>query len=221
MAATRRSSRSEQRRESGGLSRELIADKAAEIADREGLEALSMRRLASELGVGTMTLYGYFGSKDELLDHAIDLAASRIDYSPGEGEWRTRLRHLVATMWSALVEHPSAIQVRARRPILTAASLRAGEAGMAILREAGLGVDQAAAAWRLLFTYVFGYAAFSSEEPSPKQRAEWREQLRELPGGQFPNVSGHANELVNWMGGREPFEAGLELILDGIEAQLR
>jgi hypothetical protein len=123
-------------------------------------------------------------------------------------------------MWRSLVEHPSAVQIRARKPILTPTSLRAGEAGMAILREAGLGVSQAAAAWRLLFTYVFGYATFSSEEPSPELRAEWREQLRALPEGEYPNISGEGSELVNWMAGREPFEAGLELILDGIEAQL-
>ena len=179
-----------------------------------------MRRLASELGVGTMTVYGYFANKEELLDFAIDHAAQQIDYRPGEGEWRTRLRHLVTTMWSALVEHPSALQVRARRPILTAASLRAGEAGMTILREAGLEVNEAALAWRLLFTYVFGYAAFSSGEPSSELRAEWREQLSALPESEYPNISGHANELVNWMGGREPFEAGLEVILDGIESRL-
>jgi AcrR family transcriptional regulator len=202
------------------LTRELIADTALELVDREGVEALSMRRLASELGVGTMTLYGYFRDKDELLDHAIDRAARRYNLSPGEGAWRPRLRELITTMWRSLIEHPSAVQIRSRKPILNPGALRACEAGMAILRDAGFETREAAAAWRLLFTYVFGYTAFSSYEPSAELKSEWREQLSALPADRYPITRGGAGELVEWMAGREPFERGLELILDGLEARL-
>ena len=81
------------------LNRDLIADTALDIVDREGVEALSMRRLAGELGVGTMTLYGYFRGKGELLDHAIDRAARTYELSPGEGEWRPRLREPACSRW--------------------------------------------------------------------------------------------------------------------------
>jgi AcrR family transcriptional regulator len=207
-------------RKRNSLSRDLIADTALDLVDREGVEALTMRRLARALDVGTMTLYEYFRDKDELLDHAFDRAARSYDLSPGEGEWRPRLRELITTIWRSLSEHPSAVQIRSRRPILNPGALRACEAGMTILRDAGFGTREAAGAWRLLFTYVFGYAAFSSYEPSAELKAEWREELGALPPDQYPITSGAAGELVNWMAGREPFERGLELILDGLESRL-
>jgi AcrR family transcriptional regulator len=202
------------------LTRELIADAALRLVDGEGVEALTMRRLASELRVGTMTLYGYFRDKDELLDHAIDRAARGYKLSPGEGAWRPRLRELITTIWVSLTEHPSAVQIRSRKPILNPGALRACEAGMTILRDAGFETTSAAAAWRLLFTYVFGYAAFSSYEPSAELMSEWQGQLSALSPDEYPITSGNAGELVKWMAGREPFERGLELILDGLEHRL-
>jgi AcrR family transcriptional regulator len=208
------------RRKRNSLSRDRIADAALDLVDREGVDALTMRRLASELDVGTMTLYGYFSDKDELLDHALDRAARTYDLSPGEGEWRSRLRELITTIWRSLSEHPSAVRIRSSRPILNPGALTACEAGMTILRDAGFGTREAAAAWRLLFTYVFGYAAFSSYEPSAELKSEWRAQLGALPPDRYPLTSGAAGELVNWMAGREPFERGLGLILDGLESRL-
>jgi len=202
------------------LTREAIADAALDLIDRDGIRALTMRRLALELGAGAMTLYGYFSDKDELLDFALDRAARRFDFAIGEGPWRAQLRELVQTMMRALTEHPGAVEIRARRPILNPGSLRAGEAGIGILLEAGFDITEAAAAWRLLFTFTFGYAAFSAAEPSPAQQAEWQRQLAALPAEQFPVMAGEATQLVSWMAGRRPFDHGLELILDGLETRL-
>jgi AcrR family transcriptional regulator len=202
------------------LTRELIADAATELVDREGIDALSMRRLASELGIGTMTIYGYFSGKEELLNYGIERTARGYELTPGEGEWRPRLRNLIETMYRSVLEHPSTVQIRSRRPILNPGAMRAGEAGMAILLEAGLDIDEAASVWRLLFTYLFGYATFSSAEPSPEQRREWTRQLESLPEDEYPIISNAAPALATWMAGREPFEAGLDLILDGVEARI-
>jgi AcrR family transcriptional regulator len=201
------------------LSQDEIADAALALVDREGVDALSMRRLAKELDVGTMTIYGYFRGKAELLDHAIDRAAGDYDLSPGDGPWRDQLRDLSLTMYRSLAEHPAAVQVRAGRPIISPGALRAGEAGMAILTGAGFSTDDAATAWRLLFTYVFGYAAFSADEPSDEQKEEWSRQFKALPPAEYPHLSGNADRVVNWMGGTWAFEQGLELILDGLEAR--
>jgi AcrR family transcriptional regulator len=202
------------------LTREAIADAALEIVDREGIAALTMRRLAGELGTGTMTLYGYFANKEQLLDYAVDRGARRFDFSGPDGPWRARLRALIGTIMRALIEHPSAVEIRASRPILHPGALRAGETGMQILREAGFETADAAAAWRLLFTFTFGYAAFSATEPSADQQAEWRRQLSELPVDEYPVMAREATVIVPWMAGRRPFEQGLELILDGLEARL-
>ena len=201
------------------LSRERIADAALALVDRDGVEALTMRRLAAELGVGTMTIYGYFRDKDELLDLAVERGARRYELSPGEGDWRERLRTLVTTMWRSLAEHPSAVQIRSSRPILGPAAMRAAEAGLTILRDAGLDTRDAAASWRLLFTYVFGYAAFSSYQPSADTKRGWAREIAALPADEYPITSSAATELAEWMAGAGPFEAGLELILDGIEAR--
>lgn len=203
-----------------GLTRDEIAKAALELVDREGVDALSMRRLAAELGIGTMTIYGYFRSKAELLDHAVDRAARDYDLSAGEGPWRPRLRELMETVWSSLAEHPSAVQIRSSEPILSPGALRACEAGMTILRDAGLDPSEAAAAWRLLFTYVFGFAAFSTDEPSAAKKEEWRRRLAQLPPADYPHTADAAGELIEWMGGRRAFEHGLDLILDGLESRL-
>jgi AcrR family transcriptional regulator len=202
------------------LSRELIADTALEIVDRDGVDSLTMRRLAGELGIGTMTLYGYFRDKGELLDYAIDRAARTYELSPGKGEWRPRLRELITTMRRSLTEHPSAVQIRSRKPILNAGAIRACEAGMTILGDAGFETRDAAAAWRLLFTYAFGYAAFSSYEPTAEMKSGWEQEMSTLPPDEYPITRENAGELVNWMAGDAPFEQGLELILDGLEARL-
>jgi AcrR family transcriptional regulator len=180
-----------------------------------------MRRLAGELGVGTMTIYGYFEDKEELLDVAVDRAARRYELPAGEGPWRARLRDLTTTMWRSLTDHPSAVQIRTSRPILNPGAMRACEAGMTILNDAGFGLRDAAAAWRLLFTYAFGYAAFSSYEPSVATKQEWEREMSALPADEFPITSGAAGELANWIAGRTAFEEGLEVILDGLEARLR
>ncbi|MGH2955508.1 MAG: TetR/AcrR family transcriptional regulator [Solirubrobacterales bacterium] len=215
-AARRRSGKAAER----PLSRELIADAALELIDREGVDALSMRRLAAALGIGTMTIYGYFSDKQELLNLTIERSARRYELRPGEGDWRTRLRELIETMYRSLLEHPSMVQIRSSRPILNPGAIRACEAGMTILTDAGFELNEAAAAWRLLFTYLFGYAAFSSQEPPPELRREWAEELSALPEDDYPLTSSSARVLSSWMAGREPFEAGLELILDGLEARL-
>jgi AcrR family transcriptional regulator len=78
-----------------GLSRERILDAALALFDVEGVDALTMRRLAAELGVGTMTLYGYFRRKEDLLDAIVDRGAERVAAAGSEGPWKQRLRELV------------------------------------------------------------------------------------------------------------------------------
>jgi AcrR family transcriptional regulator len=202
------------------LSKGEIADTAIALIEREGPAALSIRRLAEELGIGAMTFYGYFRDKAELLDFAVDRAARELSLSPGEGPWRSRLRELIEEIWRSLNDHPGIVLIRARRPFLTETALRACESGMQILTEAGFETEEAAGAWRLLFTYVFGYAAFSSPEATEELRREWSEQMGALPADRFPMIVAAAPDLPGWMTGRKAFEFGLELILDGLEARL-
>src|SRR3954447_11713640 len=96
------------------LTRESIATAALALADREGIDALSMRRLAAELGVGTMTLYGYFRSKDELIDAALDIAGGDAGPRPRGSGWKEELRSVLQATYRNLRRHPSLVQLRLR-----------------------------------------------------------------------------------------------------------
>ena len=98
------------------LSREGIARTALELVDAHGVEALSMRRLATELGVGTMTLYGYFRSKDELVAAVVDAATAEAPVRVADGPWRDQLRELMLGVRRTLAEHPSGVELRLRGP---------------------------------------------------------------------------------------------------------
>jgi AcrR family transcriptional regulator len=203
------------------LSREQVAAAALELLDRDGLEALSMRRLADALGVGTMTLYGYFRSKDELLDAVIDAAVADREPHVFEGPWQEQIRRLMQRSRRALGRHPGLVKVRADRPVLRPEALRFAETGLTILRGAGFSRIDAARAFRLLFTYVFGYVSFSPDETAEQARRESLAATAVLPPGEYPTLRDTSAELAEAMAGQETFEFGLDRIIDGFEAHLR
>src|SRR3954470_8173648 len=132
-----------------GLSRERILDVALEIAAGEGIDALSMRRLAQELDVWPMSVYRYFQDKDALLDA---MAADRIEQLPdvpARAPWREQLRALLEEAAGG-VAAPPGLAARLPRAFLGERALRLPEAGIAILLEAGFAPDEAASAWRAL-----------------------------------------------------------------------
>lgn len=204
----------------GGLTREEVARTALELADREGLDALSMRSLAERLGVGTMTLYGYFRSKDELLDAVVDSAVAERDEWVLEGNWRQQLRNVVLTARRSLLRHPSLVELRVRRPVLRPEALRFAETCLAILLDAGFDTAEAARAFRLLFTYTLGFAALSPAESTAEDRRAASAALGALPSEEYPNLVTAREEASAAMGGEETFEYGLDRILDGLEARL-
>jgi AcrR family transcriptional regulator len=203
------------------LTPEQVASAALELLDRDGLEALSMRRLADELGVGTMTLYGYFRSKDELLDAVVDAAVAEREPFSFEGTWQEQIRRLMQGSRRNLGRHPGLVKVRADRPVLQPEALRFAETGMTILRRAGFDRADAARAFRLLFTFVFGYVSFSPDETADEARRESRAAVAALPPDEYPTLDETSEELAGAMAGQETFDFGLDRIIDGLEAHLR
>jgi AcrR family transcriptional regulator len=202
------------------LTRERVAGTALELVDRDGLDGLSMRRLAETLGVGTMTLYGYFRNKRELLDAVVDAAVSDPPAPTAEGDWRTQLRALVLGARRNLLRHPALVEIRVRQPVLQPEALRFAESGLRILREAGFERREAALAFRLLFSYLFGFAAFSPAESVEEDRHAAAAAIRALPPDDYPELSAASTEAASAMGGEEAFEYGLERILDGFGSRL-
>lgn len=202
------------------LSREQIARAALALADREGFDRLTMRRLAAELGVGTMTLYGYFGDKDELVDAAIDAASEDHRVVLAEGSWTDQLGELMRAIRAALDTHPSGMRMRLARPMLSSGALRTTEAGMQILAEAGFERAQAARAYRTLFVYVFGFAGFSTPAEPEEVKRQTRAALTALSPDEYPALSAAAEEAAEAMAGDPQFEFGLSLLLGGLESEL-
>jgi len=202
------------------VNRDDIAREALAMLDEDGLDALSMRRLADRLGVGTMTLYGYFRSKRELLDAAVGAAVEDFDFEePPAGGVRERFRAYSHAVQHVLERHPALPLLRARQPIVQPSAFRMTERGIGILLDAGFEPAEAARIFRVLFIYKFGSALFGPRDVPPEQHRGVRAALHMLPEDEFRNVTRAADGIAASIGGPEQFDFGLELILDAIEAR--
>lgn len=220
---------------------ELVAT-AVRIIDADGLDALTVRRLASELGVAAMTVYSYIRSKDELLDIVVDGVAGDIALPPGEGDWRARAQALAHSLRTTLLAHPEGARLISERPIQSPNAFRIFDAGLGIFRDAGFPDEQAADAYFAFGNYVMGSVAqdtagirlaprsASGEAPTGGPAAAY---IQQLPADQFPNIRALA-PLIYGPSGRaaEPdpgsrvdassrrFDFGLDSLLDGLAARL-
>jgi AcrR family transcriptional regulator len=182
-----------------------------------------MRRLADELGVGTMTIYGYFRSRDELLDAVVDSGGEAIANLGSELEseesWKAGLRELMIGIRRSLIEHPAIVELRYRRPLLSPGALAVTEAGIRILRDAGFSDPDAGRVYRILFVYTFGFSAFGPRPGSEADRDRSVEALRALPADRYPTLVAAARELSESMADQTLYEAGLDALLDGLEPE--
>jgi AcrR family transcriptional regulator len=142
-----------------GLSREHVLDVALDLADREGVAALSMRRLGAELGVEAMTIYHYLPSKDALLDGMVERVMAQAETGPADGPWDQALTGYARSLRAALLRHPGAVLLVATRPAVTPETLRAAERGLALLCAAGFPVGRALDTVNALTLFVVAHAA--------------------------------------------------------------
>jgi AcrR family transcriptional regulator len=140
------------------LSRERILESALALVARDGLDALSMRRLAQDLDVWPMSLYRYFHDKDELLTALADAAAENIAPPATVGPWRDQMQELLGQARAMFKRHPGGLRPQDEGP----ATARVRDTGLAILRRAGFGHRGAQRAWQALLAYTAGTAAFDS-----------------------------------------------------------
>jgi len=206
------------------LDKEQVFRAAVLLADENGVAALTMRNLAERLGVEAMSLYHHVANKEEILDGMIDLVFGEIEL-PGETGWKTAMRRRAISARAALSRHAWAVGLMESRRNPGLATLRHHDAVLGCLRQAGFTIAQAAHAFSVLDSYIYGFAM--QEQNLPFQTSEELEQmaetiLRQLPADQFPYMT----EMIlkhalkpGYAYGKE-FEFGLDLILDGLE-QLR
>lgn len=193
---------------------------ALEIVDREGLAALTMRRLAGELDVGVTTLYGYFRTKDELEERIIDLALAELEI-PGSGDWGQQLTVLFRNLRDLIGRHPSLAYADAAGPVSGPAALRAADAALGMLRAGGLEDADAVAGMSVLVNYTFGSAMFRRHrEVANESRAAYELHIRGADPATLPNVAAMAPHLLN-RGTDEEFDTGLSYIVEGLRRQAR
>jgi AcrR family transcriptional regulator len=204
------------------LSREKVLQEALELADREGIAALSIRSLAQAMGTKPMTLYYYVANKDQILDGLVDLVFAEIETPEAGAEWKEEMRRRAHSAREVLGRHPWAVGLLESRKAPGPATLKHHEATLATLRAAGFSVQQTARAYSLLDSYIYGFALqeaalpIATNEPMADVAAPIVERFAT---GEYPHMVEIATEVVMQPGydyGNE-FAYGLELILNALE----
>jgi AcrR family transcriptional regulator len=139
------------------LTRERVLSAAIELADRGGIEALSMRKLAQELGVEAMSLYTHVRSKNDLLNGLVDMVISQIPIPPGGPDWKASLRQLALAARSVMLRHPWAPRALEAQTAPGPAALGYINALLGILREGGFSVAEAHHALHILGSRAVGF----------------------------------------------------------------
>jgi len=204
------------------LSKDQVLRAAVDLADREGIHALSMRKLGQEVGVEAMSLYNHVRNKEELLNGMIDIVFGEIDLPAADAEWSAAMRQRAISARQALKRHPWAIGLMESRAQPGPATLRHHDSVLRNLRTAGFSVELAAHAYSVLDSYIYGFTLNELTLPfdnSPEKVAEVAGNImREMPAGEYPYLTEMAVEHAMKPGydyGDE-FEFGLALILEGI-----
>ena len=206
------------------LSRDVVLRTAVEYADRHGLEALSMRKLADELGAGAMSLYHYVPNKTDLIDGMVDLVFAEIELPALDVDWRTAMRRRAVSTREALNRHRWAVGHMEGRSTHGPANLRLHDAVLGCLRGAGFSLEMTVHAYSVQDAYIYGFALQETDltPETPEDFAAVAAQQME----DYAAVLADFPHLVEVVGGHvaeagydyaTEFLFGLDLILDGLE----
>ncbi|WP_331749279.1 MULTISPECIES: TetR/AcrR family transcriptional regulator [unclassified Streptomyces] len=215
-----------------GLTLERIVAAAVDVADRDGLGAVSMRRIAMELGTGTMSLYRYVPGKGELLDLMLD-RVQRVSGDPADsgdgdldGGWRSALQALGHATRALYRRHPWLLEVNQSRPILGPNALDGMEKALTLIRPMGLSDPELVSVIILIDGYVVGAARTQVYEEEAERTSGvtdakfWEAQQpfleKAMASGRYPVMASLPEAAFGT--GFDHFEFGLQRILDGLEA---
>ncbi|SDI85582.1 transcriptional regulator, TetR family [Frankineae bacterium MT45] len=204
------------------LSRSAVIERAFTIADAEGLAAVTIRRLAQELGVTPMALYWHFKNKDELFDAIGDEVIAAIELSSDtDAAWDERLRVIVTNLVTVLRAHPSLANLAATRIVASEHGLELTEQTLALLRGAGFNVAQAAnLAHQALHTAIMLCSAEPGLElgvvDTDAVLEAKRARLAALPTHRYPNVIEAADDLIDCDDEDFYYDAGIDLFISGV-----
>ena len=204
------------------LSRERVLRAAVALADEGGVDALSMRRIAQELGVVPMALYKHVSNKDELLDGMVDVVVGEIDPPPSGTDWKTAIRQRVLSARGALLRHPWTSRVIESRTDPSPMVLEYMDSMIGMFRAGGFSIDLTHHAMHAMGSRLLGFTQElydDSVDLDPEATAVMVQQM----AGKFPHITelvmaiAHDEASVVGQGCDDQFEFALDLMLDGLE----
>jgi AcrR family transcriptional regulator len=204
------------------LNRERVLRAAVALADEQGLNALTMRRLGERLGVEAMSLYNHVANKDDILGGMVELVYGEIELPDDAPDWKTAMRRRAISAREVLGQHPWALMLMDSRISPGPATLRHHNWVIGRLRAGGFPIDLAAHAFSILDSFIFGFVIqdtslpFDTAGDASETAAAMTE---EFPVEQYPHLAELIAEHVMRPGYRytDEFPFGLEMILDGLE----
>jgi AcrR family transcriptional regulator len=206
------------------LSRERVLRAAVALADEGGVESLSMRRIAQELGVVPMALYKHVANKDEMLDGMVDVVVGEVDPPLPGTDWKTAIRLRVLSARRALLRHPWASRVIESRTTPTPVALEYMDSMIGMFRAGGFSIDLTHHAMHAMGSRLWGFTQELFDDSADAGPGMGPEMAREL-AGRYPNITelvmaithDEASVVGQGCDDQFEFEFALDLMLAGLE----
>jgi TetR/AcrR family transcriptional regulator, tetracycline repressor protein len=205
------------------LSRDVVVSAALQVLDAAGGEALTMRRVAGQIGVSASSLYGYVSSKEELVNLVLDRIFEEVDVPPAGGDWQETLKGLGRAMLAMYRRHRGVALLTLGRVVVTSSMLSVTERVLSELRSAGMPDQVAAFVGDLAGLYVGAFAYELDVTPLAGHEdgflAQFTSWIKSLPADRFPNTVALADVAVAGTAAQR-FEWGMDVIVRGLQSYL-
>jgi AcrR family transcriptional regulator len=212
--------KSKTKRKRAPLTPDRVMSAALQLADKEGLEALSMRNLAQTLKVEAMSLYNHVTNKEQILDGLVELVVAEIEPPVPGADWRSAMRRRAQSAHTVLMRHPWATMLFVARLNIGPKMLRYVDQTIGVLIQGGFPYELADYAWNSLDAYTYGFTLQRLNFPlaTTEYASAAKQFLPLIPVEQFPWLNGMSQEVIaGRQSGVQHLELGLDLLLDGLE----
>jgi AcrR family transcriptional regulator len=202
------------------LDRGRIVDAALRIVDADGMDALTFRRLAADLGVTPMSLYWHLADKEELLELVGHQVLAGVVMPAPRGDWREQLADVHRAMFDAILRHPQTADILIGKARFGPGGLALFERILSILLDAGFTPEAAFDAYQSLYLFMLGFVATSSRSPAfVEVQRQGLAYMSSLPVERFPSIRAVA-PIIGRRSPAEQLEVGLAVVIEGIAARL-
>lgn len=202
------------------LSKKRVLRCALRLADKDGIEVLSMRKLAQALGVKAMSLYNHVENKDDIIDGIVDRVVGEIEVPDPKADWKASMRSRAISAHEVLLRHPWATMPMVSRINVGPAMLRYVNATLGCLLEAGFSSEMADRALNALDSHIYGFTLQELNFPVETEAyaATAAEYLPIIPADKYPYMNRLSQQVAEGQyDGVNKFEFGLDLILNGLD----